>query len=312
MHTPRIANPAAYCTRSASRFAVVIGIVALAVGAWVFNAARMTQIQTLDSELSLASNGILAQFHALSLFAQAGADKINAAPMEAMRQDDDPPSSGPRKETEGDGSPVSFVAQIGTTDDAKTPEDQTLYVRLVDRTGAIVSESPSLKARPDIEQALSPLHPERHAGTTVEFAGGGRLPVMRVETDQLHEYRLQVARSWKKSGDWLVWFASALLAAAAALAALAGAGGFAVARGDVLAGQRLEALAASKAAPLRAAPVATDEPVVAERKLAEAPQQTEKPLVSEETVIRRRLIADDDVRVVHEEQQRLGRGPDGE
>jgi hypothetical protein len=289
------------------RFALAVGLLALAIAGWIYNAARITQIQTLDSDIDFATNGILAQFHALGGIAQSTADKITAAPTAAMRDDDDPGADKSSSSAESDGSPISFVQQIGSSDEFVIFPHDDLYVRLVDKTGKEVAACKPLTAHPEIDAALATLHPERRGDTTYDFAGGGALPVMRVETVTLRDYRMQVSRNWKKSGDWLLWFASILAAIVAALAGLAGAGGFAVARSEVKAQRQLDELLARQT-PLVSTANAEDAevaPVVAERKLREATaaQDVQAGPVEEKPPMIRRVKIDE-----VEERQKLGRG----
>lgn len=225
----------------ALRFATAVGLFASLAFVGIYFFCRDTQIQLVDSDLETSTTLIGAQFQA-----QAQTKALTDAAKQATNDqntgcgddDDQCARQGASKRGgdgadsdggDGDGGVPNFVNTIGADQDRPADYDSRLFVRLVDQTGATAAESPSVRGLPGIDASLRSIS-ARGSGLAHAFAGGGSLPVLRVETTDLKGYRLQVALAWHSQAAWLVGLAEWLAGALALSTFLAGCGGYAVAR----------------------------------------------------------------------------------
>jgi len=178
------------------------------------------QVQVVDTDLIRTTNSILSQFQAQ---VQTAALQESAKAAES----DDPSSAAPM-----DTSPATFVDHFND-DSPETPSlGNAVFVRLANKDGASVAVAPADKQFPGIIEALRKMR-KQGPGMCFDFAGGDKLPVLRVETSDLGPYRLQVGLSWQQQQMWLLALREWLAAIAVAATFLAGCGGYGVARRSI-------------------------------------------------------------------------------
>lgn len=226
-----------YCMSMAGRFSGAVGFFLGLTLVLSYFFCRNMQVQMIDTDLGTATGEILAQFQAFQQTSALRKAVNSEADAEKRAADDDDSNndnnnasdeSTSESDASADSGAPAFVNLMGSDSETTPTLDDALFVRLINPDGSTAAEAPTNRQFPAVETAMERLQARRTA-MNFDFAGGGTLPVVRVETSQLGRYRMQVARSWRKTQGWLLLLRDWLIAIAAGSALLAGAAGFGVA-----------------------------------------------------------------------------------